>query len=231
MEQNNRPTRQSVFFLASFVVTSSLIAAIFAPLAYADHRKGSFPTYGFLWASDRKGYSGLEYVSSSRCNQGEVDAFDTVKTSTTGTGEMNRWANGISMFRVRCDGGSDMSVDLFIKYLPQSNFLQPSGSYIGGRNVDAVASRDFCSYWGSSYPCGMRPTVQINQDRYFNSSATYQKRQIMHETGHSQSLNHHCNGDSIMNDGSGGCNGGKYTSLNPMIYFPTDRQGVSNIYP
>jgi hypothetical protein len=36
----------------------------------------------------------------------------------------------------------------------------------------------------------------------------------MHETGHSFGLAHHCSGNSIMNDGTSGCNGGAWANIN-----------------
>lgn len=213
------------------VLLVMLVATAAPPPAKANHRKGTFPTYGLLWTSGRKNYSGLQYVSTNNCNQSQRDAMAAVKSGTTGTSWMGRWANGIQMSEYLCDGTSNNYVDLWIRYKPQSYFLQPNGTYIGGRNVDAAASPSFCSFWNTTHPCGMRPTVEINQDKYAANSSTYKKRLIMHETGHSQGLNHHCTSDSIMNDGSSTCNGGKFTSLSPMTYYATDREGVSKTYP
>jgi hypothetical protein len=51
----------------------------------------------------------------------------------------------------------------------------------------------------------------------------------MHEIGHSFGLSHHCSSDAIMNDGSGGCNGGAWTSV--MVFKATDRTGIVLTYP
>jgi len=51
----------------------------------------------------------------------------------------------------------------------------------------------------------------------------------MHETGHSLGLAHHCNSDSIMNDGTSGCNGGAFTNITG--YQQTDLDGIHNVYP
>ena len=86
-----------------------------------------------------------------------------------------------------------------------------------------------CSFWGTSYPCGSRPNVQINRQKFFGNSSTYEHSELTHETGHSLGLAHHCTSASIMNDGSSSCFGGRFGSA--PGYFATDRQGISNVYP
>jgi len=84
--------------------------------------------------------------------------------------------------------------------------------------------------WYSGYsPCGVRPQVQLNQQKFFGNSFAYETREVMHETGHSFGLNHHCNGDSIMNNGASDCNYGSW--LIPQHYYSTDRVGINNVYP
>jgi hypothetical protein len=62
--------------------------------------------------------------------------------------------------------------------------------------------------------CGSHPaTVHLNYDKWNVTSTTGRERLIMHETGHSHGLDHHCTSDSIMNDGSSTCNGGKWTAI------------------
>lgn len=226
-----QPRSFGIQFLRGAVGMLALLIVAQPTGADASHRKGTFPDQGLLWMSGWEGYSGNIWVSSNSCNQGELDAFAAAKSSTTGTSEMSRWRNGMNMTQHRCDGVFDYASDIQIVYKDQSYFRQSDGSYIGGRNVDLAKDPNVCSYWGKPYPCGQRPQVQINQQKYYGASATYRKREILHETGHSHGLSHHCSGNSIMNDGSSSCNSGKFTSLSPMVYYATDRTGISSTYP
>ena len=150
-----------LFFVVATV--ASLAAAPAGTLA--SDIKGQFPYYGVLWMSRRMDYSGLIYVTSNRCNSYETGAWSRIKNSTTGTSEMWQWRNGIDMRQYRCDGAWDYSADIQLKYMDQSYFLQPSGYYIGGRNVDLQPGSGYCSFWGTWSPCGVRPQVQINVDK------------------------------------------------------------------
>jgi len=218
--------------VALFVVVSALAALASWPLAAsANHIKAQFPSMygGTLWMSGRFGYPGYVYITSSDCNGAETTTYGQIKNTTTGTSEMRRWANGIQMSSYRCDNTWDYYADVRITYMDQSNFLQPDGHYIGGRNVDVQAASAYCSFWGTSYPCGSRPNVQINRQKFFGNSSTYEHSELTHETGHSLGLAHHCTSASIMNDGSSSCFGGRFGSA--PGYFATDRQGISNVYP
>lgn len=216
-----------------FVSVSSLAALASWPLAArANDIKAQFPSAngGTLWMSRRENYSGLQYITSSRCPSIENTAFSTIKNSTTGTSEMSQWTYGIRMSQQRCDNVWSYLMDIRITYKPQSYFYQTdTGTYIGGRNRDVEAAPEYCSYWSTWYPCGSRPNVEINEDKFFSHSTTYQVNELMHETGHSLGLWHHCTSASIMNDGSGGCYGGRFGG-NPG-YFSTDRWGINNVYP
>ena len=126
-----------------FVVVSAISAAASWPLvAGANDIKAQFPSSngGILWMSRREGYSGLVYLTSTHCNSGERTAASNIKSSTTGKAQMTRWSSGIQMSEYRCDGVWDSYADIRVRYMDQSNFLQPNGTYIGGRNVDTAAS-------------------------------------------------------------------------------------------
>lgn len=223
------------------LITACLVTAVFGvllanpDLAAANHIKGAYPNQGFLWMSKDKNYSGAVWATSTRCNQSESDAWELVRSSTVNKVEMRRWTNGIQMRTERCDGLFMMNVDFKINYLPQALFRQRSGRFIGGRNIDAPATADFCLFWSvpAGRRCGNRPEVQINQDKFFSNPppSNYQKRELMHESGHSHGFNgnpHHCNSRSINNDGSSGCS---YDWLNTLSYQSTDRIGINTIYP
>ncbi|VAW09515.1 hypothetical protein MNBD_ACTINO02-2104 [hydrothermal vent metagenome] len=220
-----------MFFLAAFLAVLMLIPAVTSGTASASHNRTPFPTYGLLDMSSRRNYSGNLYIATDNCNWQQRSAFTIVKNSTDGQTYMDRWPNGIKMQEYVCYLSSSNYVDLSIEYKDQQFFAQGGGYYIGGRNVPLVAPSSFCSFWNTTYPCGQRPRVEINEDKYAANSSTYKKRLIMHETGHSLGLKHHCSGNSIMNNGASWCNGGKWTSLNPMEYWPTDRLGISQMYP
>ena len=71
--------------------------------------------------------------------------------------------------------------------------------------------------------------MHLNKPKFLNTSNQGRRRLLMHETGHSQGLDHHCTSDAIMNDGTSGCNGGRW--LEVTGYLATDRQGIVNVYP
>ncbi len=218
-----------------FALVSALSALATWPfVAGANDIKAQFPSGngGILWMSRRFGYPGLVYITSDHCNSGESTAYSYVKSSTTGKAQMTRWSDGIQMSRYRCDGIWDYYADVRIDYKDQSYFLQPDGHYIGGRNVDVTASSAYCSFWGTWYPCGSRPTVQINQQKFFSHSLSYEESEIEHESGHSLGLAHHCTGYAVMNNGASGCPDGYLGHFGSAPgYYATDRQGIDNVYP
>lgn len=131
-----------------------------------------------------------------------------------------------------CDGTVTRYIDIELSYEPASNFVTDSGATYGGYNVSYKASSSWCDLWGKNHPCGSHPSiVHLNRSRFDTTSYSdqYRRRLIMHETGHSFGLAHHCSSDSIMNDGTSGCNGGAWTNING--YQQTDRDGIINIYP
>jgi hypothetical protein len=234
-----REQRRTLFrYLLLFSAVSGIAALASWPMAARGNNICStFPNYcgGILFMSAREGYAGGPYITSSHCNAGETTAFANIASSTNSKPEMRaKWPSGIRMQEYRCDGVWDNYADIQIKYLPQSNFLQSDGSHIGGRNVNVAASSAYCSFWSTSAPCGNRPTVQINQDKFFdpNRSASYRESEIEHETGHALGLQHHCTGPAVMNNGAQGCPDGYQGDFGSAPgYFATDRQGINNVYP
>lgn len=96
--------------------------------------------------------------------------------------------------------------------------------------VQPHSAQSFCDYWGMRHPCGSHPsTVHVNWDKWGSTSDLGRERLIMHETGHSLGLAHHCTSDSIMNQGISTCNGGRW--LEVMVYKQTDREGIRSMYP
>jgi hypothetical protein len=233
-QRSQPPQQQWKKLLQRAVLGVALVIGSVAGLtgtASANHHKGTFPNQGLLWTSGYEAYSGIVFISSNHCNPSENNTWTVVQNSTKGQSSMSRWSSGLLMQADRCDGVYDNWDDMQIVYKDQSYFRQSDGSYIGGRNVDTLAPSSYCAFFSKPYPCGMRPQVQINTNKFFANSATYQVRELLHETGHGNGLSHHCTSDSIMNDGSSACNGGKFTSLSPLAYWATDRAGISATYP
>ena len=197
-----------------------LTMSIMASFAVANHKKGTYPTVGHLWMSGDSGYAGWLYVSSNNCNSSEINAFTKIKDSTKGMSYMTDWKDGISMSQVDCSGAWNNNIDIKLNYV--STHPTP------GENFDFVNTSSYCSYWNQSYPCGVRSQIKISKAWWSSASSLSKQRLLMHETGHSLGLAHHCTADSVMNDGTSGCNGGKWTSV--MSYQSTDRSGVNSIY-
>ncbi|MFT4288237.1 MAG: hypothetical protein QM595_11390 [Nocardioides sp.] len=205
---------------AAFVVS-------FPVPASADHVYGTYPSRGYIWMA-RTTTAGI-WLASTSCNPRELGAYDRVKASTTFP---NKWPNGIDMHRQNCDGSVNNTTDIKLSYEPASNFIQADGTPYGGWNEHKAATSAWCAYWGVAYPCGTHAAVvHLNQARFGSSnySHEYRERLIMHETGHSLGLAHHCSSDSIMNDGTSGCHGGRWTQV--MSYQVTDKDGIRNVYP
>ncbi len=134
----------------------------------------------------------------------------------------NRGLRGL----VPLDGGHDIRITY-------SDFdVTHNGGNFPGENHSVLALESYCDAWDNPYKCGYHPSkVHINNDMWVshNSNTNWQERLLMHETGHSLGLAHHCTSDSIMNDGSSGCNGAAWTSV--MVYKPTDRAGIVDTFP
>ncbi len=182
---------------------------------------------GFLWMSHEKYYVGGLYVATPSSDAAFKDAFANVKGSTKGYSEMKRWnANGINMYVENTTSKWTQNVDIMI-------VLKDRTGNSFGQNFPRAASSDFCKIWGAIYPCGQRPTIEIDTTRWNKSTSLSKQRLVMHETGHSHGLADYCAMDSIMNNGdssaTNSCNGGRWTAV--MSYKSTDRSGINNVYP
>lgn len=218
-------------FLMRYLLSLAVFIILFLPVALtlANHYWGNYPNQGILWMSGEKGYNGHVWVTSTHCFLEETSAYVRIKESTTGTYEMSRWPNGIQMVPITCDGDIDNNPSIDIKLDYQENYQNdPEHGTEGGHNHSTLALPGYCAAWDASYPCGTRSTVHLNKPKWDTKSFTWRERLIMHETGHSHRLDHHCNSDSIMNDGNKSCNGGKWEQI--MAYQPTDRTGINSIY-
>ena len=203
------------------------------PPATANHIYDTYGDRGYIWFAAYDNYA-IAWTTSDSCNPRELEAYGRVKVTTEGYFPV-RWPDGIQMSRDShhaCDGTVTADIDIELSYEPASHFVRDDGSTYGGYNVSFKAPKSWCNIWGKNYPCGSHPSVvHLNQSRFGDSgySDDYKRRLIMHETGHSFGLDHHCSSDSIMNDGSSSCNGGAFTNING--YQETDRDGIHNVYP
>lgn len=211
--------------LAFLLSTAVGFGALSGSPASGNHIYNTYGQRGYLEFAS--GVHPILWVSSTRCNPRELEAYDAIESSTANKAPLNsRWSQGIQMTRHGCEGEVGLNTDIKLQY--EADF---PGNY-GGYNVSNLASRSYCDTFGRNYPCGSHISiVHLNLSRFTSSSFSYayRKRLIMHETGHSLGLAHHCSGDSILNDGTSGCNGGAWTNV--MGYLLTDRRGVYNIYP
>lgn len=210
---------------------AGLPAIVFSAPASADHIYDTFPGRGFVWFAARHNQA-IAYVASTHCRDREQEAWNRVRETTVGKFP-NRWPSGILFKEYNCTGTVDLYTDVKLSYEPASNFVRADGSSYGGWNENRAAGALFCNtFFEGKRPCGTHwATVHLNESRFTNSnySHAYRRRLIMHETGHSLGLAHHCSSNAIMNDGTSSCNGGAWTNING--YQGTDRQGVRNLYP
>ena len=207
-------------YLISFIFFMSIMIVAPSASVSALHNKGTYPAVGHLWMSASSGYYGLLYNSSNKCNVAETDAYTRIKTSTTGKTEMSEWKNGIKMTQQNCSGSWNNNIDIKLNYVA----THPTP----GENFDIKNTSSYCSYWGQSYPCGVRSQIKINSAWWDKASSLSRQRLIMHETGHSLGLGHLCSSDSIMNDGTSGCNLGRWTQV--MEYKSSDRKSINAVY-
>jgi hypothetical protein len=201
--------------------------------ASANHIYATYGQRGLVWFAAFNDLA-IAYVTSDNCNPRELEAYDRVHDTTVNEFP-TRWPGGIRMSRESnhpCDGTVTKNVDIKLSYEPASHFVRDDGSSYGGYNESFKATESWCDIWSAHYPCGSHwSVVHLNQSRFGESgySDHYKRRLIMHETGHSFGLAHHCSSDSIMNDGTSGCNGGAWTNING--YQNTDLDGIRNVYP
>lgn len=208
-----------------------LASLLGAPTAAANDIYTTYGNRGYVWAATRSdGFDIL--ITSTSCNQSELTAYDNVRTSTdNASGQFGtRWPSGIQMMRQNCTGTVSDGTDIKLQYMTQSQWDASHTTNAGGENHSALASSSWCNIWSVAYPCGSHwSTVHINGPKWDNTTAAGRRRLIMHETGHSEGLAHHCSSDSVMNDGKATCNGGAW--LNVTGYMATDRAGIVDIYP
>lgn len=212
------------YTLATLVLTGvlSTTAVAFA----ATPHKGTYPNEGFLWMSAQKSYSGLLEVAASAYAPDLDYTWPLIRSSTQSSSEMARWPAGIRMSTNNWSGTWNANVDILIYFT--TRYTNPNNQS-EGQNYPLLAFPDYCAYWGVSYPCGQRPTVEIHTPWWNTASTQNRERIVMHETGHSGGLYDYCPIDSIMNNGLSNCNPGRW--LQVMSYLSTDRQGISNVYP
>lgn len=207
----------------------SLALAAAVP-ATADDNYGVYGNHGYHWMARYDDYA-LLLIVSNNCSRTprETAAWARVINSTAGTSQFaGKWPSGIIISTADCQASLEITDDINLVY---SDFDEThGGGNFAGENHKTLATASYCSYWDAPYPCGMHlSNVHINDDFWAGASNNSRERLLMHETGHSLRLAHHCSSDSIMNDGSQGCNGGAWTSV--MVYKPTDRDGIVDIYP
>ena len=210
-------------------LTALAVVCLTCGPASADHIYQAYPLRGYIWMATSS--NATIRVSSLSCNGRELDAYAAIKASAVFP---NKWPNGINLVRQACNGYSDIWTDIVISYEPNSHFQRDDGTYYGGYNESFIAPAEWCALFDNRpFPCGTHSSVvHLNESRFGSGSGysqAYQQRLIMHETGHSLGLAHHCSSDSIMNDGTSSCNGGTWTQV--MSYQSTDRLGIRNVYP
>ena len=226
---------KKIFKQYLIIALCSFLLTIPAVTIYATFEKGTYEkssansgvndeNKGHIWMSWEKDYAGTIYVNSDNCNTSEEDAYDFIKNSTDDSTEMDLWPDGIQMSQYACDATWNDYTDIMLHY---NDPTYPEDSW--GLNIDFVNDSDFCTFWTDDWPCGVRSDIYIDGSVWSSISTTSQARLIMHETGHSLGLDHHCASDSIMNDGTGGCNSGAWTSV--MEYQDIDRESITAVYP
>jgi hypothetical protein len=218
--------------LASSVVTALIALALAVAPTIAYHSPYVYGDRGYAWLARYYDYAEI-WVTSDMCNDRETGAYTRITNSTAGTSELDdRWPSGLRLLRYTCDGVVDDSTDIKIHY-SDWDLDQHNGSNAAGENHFVKAPQEWCDLWNDPYPCGPHPSkVHVNLDWWNGAGSTSRERLLMHETGHSMGLAHHCTSDSIMNTGEpdpDGCNGGRWTEV--MVYKPTDRDGIRSIFP
>lgn len=201
--------------LATLLAALALLSGLLVPSASANHsvwNNKRFPAadIGFLWMSAWKSFSGLLFVEHNApgCNPSEparaAEVWQNIQNSTTGQSSMSRWGAGVRMSNQGCAGTLSTGGSFFVYSsnimdtgiawdLDRSHFLQPNGSYIGGRIRRQEAPSAFCAYNNVVHPCGGRAFVQINWNKWIGndggiSGLPYERRELLHETGHSHGL-------------------------------------------
>lgn len=216
--------KKYVFYTVAFTFLLAPFAYVVS--VYATPIYGKYPNQGLFKMSLQKTYNrGQVGMSSSRpYDSNFITAYGSVKNSTTGYPEMpySIWPNGFNMVQNNWAGTWNQYVDILVDF-------QNRGSTISaGETFRSLARADFCSIWGQTYPCGMRPTIVMNTYKWDPMASLSKQRLIKHETGHAVGMMDYCSEDSIMNNGASTCNGGKWTAVTG--YLSTDRYAVNSVY-
>ncbi len=226
---------KSVFVLfKKYVFYTLAFTLVFTPFSYvasvhATPIYGTYPNQGLFKMSLKKTTSrGQIGMSSSRPYDADfITAYSSVKSSTTGYSEMPStiWPTGFNMIQNNWTGTWNQYVDIMV------NFQNRGSTISSGETFRSLATSDFCSIWGTTYPCGMRPTIIMNTYKWDPMASSSRQRLIKHETGHAVGMMDYCSADSIMNNGvtsPAPCNGGKWTAITG--YLSTDRSAVNSVY-
>ncbi len=215
--------------VAAALAVAAIATSIAGAPAIAYHSNPNYGARGYVFLAHWQDTARLWITSG--CTATEDSAFERVRASTAGTSEFStRWPSGIRMAHGRCDSEVTYNMDIKIVYDDWTH-SHPSKN-AAGENHSVDAPRSWCDLWGSggvNYPCGSHPSkVHVNTDWWNGQPSLSRQRLLMHETGHSLGLDHHCESNSIMNDGSLTCNNASWTSV--MTYKATDRDGIYNMY-
>lgn len=221
--------KKYVFYTLTFILLLApllYIASAYATPIYGHYPGSSTNPIGLFKMSLNKTIDrGQIGMSSSRSYDSNfITAYSSVKNSTKGYSEMPStvWSNGFNMVQNNWTGTWNQYVDIMVNY-------QNRGANIStGETFRYVAPSDYCYIWGQSYPCGTRPTIVMNTYKWDPMASLSKQRLIMHETGHAVGMMDYCTVDSIMNNGTSTCNGGKWTAVTG--YLSTDRSAVSSVY-
>lgn len=210
-----------------FLVPISLVTFAYATTIYGKYPGTTTNPIGLFKMSLNKTTNRGEIgMSSSRSYDSNfITAYNSVKNSTTGYSEMpsSVWSNGFNMIQNNWTGTWNQYVDILI------TFQNRGADISSGETFRYIAPSDYCSIWGQSYPCGARPTIVMNTYKWdAPMSDSSKQRLIIHETGHAVGMMDYCTEDSVMNNGTSTCNGGKWTAVTG--YLSTDRSAVNSIY-
>jgi hypothetical protein len=213
--------------IKSYVLYTLILTSFVAPLTYAVSAYAVlYPSWGFYKMSLNKAVDrGQIGMASTRAYDADlVTAYSNVKTSTTGYTEMPStvWPNGYNMVQNNWTGTWNNYVDIKIQWTDRT------GDSVGITNSNLEPS-SWCTFWGQSTPCGVYSTISLDITRWANYGAgALRQRVVEHETGHAVGMPDYCGGDAIMNDGSAGCNSGRWTAV--MSYTSHDRTTTNSVY-
>lgn len=249
--------RENIYnFAITYSVYTCVATLLALPLVYACAVIDTSRVYGHYPGVGNTGYGLFKMSLNKTTNRGQVgvasnlydpeivNAFTRIRSSTAGYSDYmpsSIWPQGFNLVMNNWSGTWNANVDILL-YLYAWN---PADQW-EGQTYNYTAPSAYCAVWGQTYPCGTRPTIEMNTN-YWNkpnhvSDPRLKHRVVMHEIGHAVGMRDYCGGDSIMNNGldypvgSGNiCNPlpsnpqkGKW--LDVMSYQATDRAQISSIY-